>query len=99
MDAIFRIGDVAEILRERVLSGMKADRIVLDPPRDGCGAGVLEGVAALRPERIVYISCNPATQARDVRYLTGCGYRLDLIQPLDMFPQTGHIEVIASLTR
>ena len=92
-------GDVADTLSEFVLSGMKADLIVLDPPRDGCGAGVLERVAALHPERIVYISCNPATQARDVRYLTGCGYGLNLLQPLDMFPQTGHIEVIASLTR
>jgi 23S rRNA (uracil1939-C5)-methyltransferase len=92
-------GDVADTLSEFVLSGMKADLIVLDPPRDGCGEGVLEGVAALCPERIVYISCNPATQARDVRHLTGCGYGLNLLQPLDMFPQTGHIEVIASLTR
>ena len=92
-------GDVADILRQFVLSGMKADLIVLDPPRDGCGEGVLDGVAALRPERIVYISCNPATQARDVRRLAGCGYGLDLLQPLDMFPQTGHIEVIASLNR
>ena len=92
-------GDVGDVLKEFVLSGMKADLIVLDPPRDGCGEGVLETVAALRPERIVYISCNPATQARDVRRLTGCGYGLDLLQPLDMFPQTGHIEVIASLSR
>ena len=92
-------GDVNDILKEFVLSGMKANLIVLDPPRDGCGEGVLERVAALGPERIVYISCNPATQARDVRRLTGCGYGLDLLQPLDMFPQTGHIEVIASLSR
>lgn len=91
-------GDVADVLREFVLSGMKADLVVLDPPRDGCGEGVLEGVAALSPERIVYVSCNPATQARDVRRLAGSGYGLDLLQPLDMFPQTGHIEVIASLS-
>ncbi len=92
-------GDVNDILKEFVLSGMKANLIVLDPPRDGCGEGVLERVAALGPERIVYISCNPATQARDVRRLTVCGYGLDLLQPLDMFPQTGHIEAIASLSR
>lgn len=91
-------GDVADVLRKCSRSGMKADLIVLDPPRDGCAERALEGVVALRPERIVYISCNPATQARDVRYLTGCGYRLHLLQPLDMFPQTSHIEVIASMT-
>jgi 23S rRNA (uracil1939-C5)-methyltransferase len=92
-------GDVADILKGLVLSGRKADLIVLDPPRDGCGKGVLEWLAALRPERIVYISCNPATQARDVRHLAGYGYGLDLLQPLDMFPQTAHIEVVALLTR
>jgi 23S rRNA (uracil1939-C5)-methyltransferase len=92
-------GDVAGVLRGFVLSGMKADLIVLDPPRDGCGGGVVERAAALHPERIVYVSCNPATQARDVRLLAGYGYRLHRLQPLDMFPQTGHIEVVASLTR
>jgi len=92
-------GDVADVLREFVLSGMKADLIALDPPREGCGAGVLEGMAALHPERIVYISCNPATQARDVRLLAGHGYGLRLLRPLDMFPQTAHIEVAALLTR
>jgi 23S rRNA (uracil1939-C5)-methyltransferase len=92
-------GDVADILKGLVLSGRKADLIVLDPPRDGCGKGVMEGLAALRPERIVYISCNPTTQARDVRHLAGCGYGLNLLQPLDMFPQTAHIEVVALLTR
>lgn len=92
-------GDVADVLRECVLSGMKADLVVLDPPRDGCGEGVVEKAAALHPERIVYVSCNPATQARDCRLLAGYGYRLHRLQPLDMFPQTGHIEVVASLTR
>lgn len=92
-------GDVADRLAELVRSGQKADLVLVDPPRDGCGERVLEGLAALLPGRIVYISCNPATQARDLRFLTGYGYRLDLIQPLDMFPQTGHIEAIASLTR
>ena len=78
---------------------MRADVVVLDPPRDGCGEGVLDGVAALRPERIVYVSCNPATQARDIRLLSECGYTLRRLQPLDMFPQTAHIEVVALLTR
>jgi 23S rRNA (uracil1939-C5)-methyltransferase len=98
--AEFLHGDVAAILRREFMARRRtADVIVLDPPRDGCGEGVLEGVAALHPERIVYISCNPATQARDVRLLAGRGYGLKLLRPLDMFPQTGHIEVVALLTR
>jgi 23S rRNA (uracil1939-C5)-methyltransferase len=98
--AEFLHGDVADILRnEFALHRRSADVVVLDPPRDGCGEGVLEGVAALHAKRIVYISCNPATQARDVRRLAGRGYGLRLLQPLDMFPQTGHIEVVALLTR
>jgi 23S rRNA (uracil1939-C5)-methyltransferase len=98
--AEFLHGDVADILRrEFTAHRISVDVIVLDPPRDGCGEGVLEGVAALHPERIVYISCNPATQARDVRFLAGRGYGLRRLQPLDMFPQTGHIEVVALLMR
>jgi 23S rRNA (uracil1939-C5)-methyltransferase len=96
----FLHGEVADILgREFVMRRVRADVVVLDPPRDGCGDGVLEGVAALHPRTIVYISCNPSTQARDVRRLTGFGYGLRHLQPLDMFPQTGHIEVIALLTK
>jgi 23S rRNA (uracil1939-C5)-methyltransferase len=85
--------------REFVGQRRTADVVVLDPPRDGCGEGVLEGVAALHPERIIYISCNPSTQARDVRLLAAKGYGLRLLRPLDMFPQTGHIEVVALLAR
>jgi len=97
--AEFLHGDVADILRNEFAERRRtAEVIVLDPPRDGCGEGVLEGVVALHPERIVYISCNPATQARDVRFLAGRGYGLRLLRPLDMFPQTAHIEVVALLT-
>ncbi len=98
--AEFFTGDVAGVLRDELtLCGLKADVVVLDPPRDGCGGGVIDAVAAIRPERIVYVSCNPATQARDVRLLSGYGYTLRRLQPLDMFPQTAHIEVIALLTQ
>ena len=75
-----------------------ADVVVLDPPRDGCGKGVVDAVSAMRPERIVYVYCNPATQARDVGLLAERGYDLRLLQPLDMFPQTAHVEVIALLS-
>jgi 23S rRNA (uracil1939-C5)-methyltransferase len=95
----FLRGDVADILRrEFVMRRVRAEVVVLDPPRDGCGDGVLDEVAAMRPQKIVYVSCNPSTQARDVRHLADQGYGLDILQPLDMFPQTGHIEVVALLT-
>jgi 23S rRNA (uracil1939-C5)-methyltransferase len=93
-------GDVADVLdREFLRREMKVDVMVLDPPRDGCGREVIEKAAAIGPERIVYVSCNPTTQARDVRRFVECGYTLERLQPLDMFPQTAHIEVIALLTR
>ena len=98
--AEFFQGDVADVLdREFLRRRMKVDVVVLDPPRDGCGGEVIEKVAAIGPERIVYVSCNPATQARDIRRLSECGYALRRLQPLDMFPQTAHIEVVALLTR
>lgn len=97
--AEFLHGDVADILRNEFASHRRtADVVVFDPPRDGCSEGSLEGVAAVRPERFVYVSCNPATQVRDVRLLAGRGYGLRLLRPLDMFPQTAHIEVVALLT-
>jgi 23S rRNA (uracil1939-C5)-methyltransferase len=92
-------GDVAFVLESAFLAcGDGADVVVLDPPRDGCGEGVLAGVAALHPRRIVYVSCNPATLARDIGQLRVYGYLPRRLQPFDMFPQTTHIEVVALLT-
>jgi 23S rRNA (uracil1939-C5)-methyltransferase len=91
-------GDVADMLENQfVARGITVDVVILDPPRDGCGKGVIDVVAAMRPERIVYVSCNPATQARDVLLFAERGFTLCLLQPLDMFPQTAHIEVVALL--
>jgi 23S rRNA (uracil1939-C5)-methyltransferase len=98
--AEFLQGDVADVLdREFVHGQTKVDVVVLDPPRDGCGREVIERAAAIGPERIVYVSCNPATQARDIGDLSERGYALSRLQPLDMFPQTAHIEVVALLAR
>jgi len=93
-------GDVAEILQNIFLEKHQSvNVVVLDPPRIGCSPDVLEGLRRLNPDRIVYISCNPATQARDIRHLLDGGYILKELQPLDMFPQTKHIEVIGLLER
>jgi 23S rRNA (uracil1939-C5)-methyltransferase len=75
------------------------DIIILDPPRSGMHQNTVEDVLKLNPEKIVYISCNPATQARDVKMLAGGGFKLIKIKPVDMFPQTYHIENVALLMK
>lgn len=71
--------------------------LFMDPPRAGSTPEFLRAAAALSPDRIVYISCNPETQVRDVRQLIDCGYRVDAVQPVDMFPHTDHVECVVSL--
>jgi len=91
----FRCGDV-----ERLVPSLPApDVVVLDPPRRGAGPAVLRSIADLGPSRIVYVSCNPATLARDLALLERLSYTTDDVQPVDMFPQTAHVEVVACLSR
>jgi 23S rRNA (uracil1939-C5)-methyltransferase len=78
---------------------LAADVAIVDPPRAGCAAGLLEAVAAIAPAKIVYISCDPATLARDIRMLEGLGYRFAEASPVDMFPHTVHVETVALLER
>ena len=90
-----RAGKVETVLPELEL---RPDAILLDPPRPGCFPSVLTAIAEFRPKSVVYVSCNPATLARDLRILVDAGYRLDHVTPLDMFPQTGHIECVSKLS-
>ena len=94
----FLRGDAGKILSEAFISGKRrVDVLILDPPRTGCDPALLSGIVKLKPDRTVYISCNPATQARDIRHLLDHGFALKSLNPYDMFPQTAHIEVVALL--
>ena len=79
--------------------GIKADVLVLDPPRKGVDHQVVVAALALAPRRVVYVSCDPATMARDLAKLAGGGYQLVEVQPVDMFPHTAHIECVALMER
>jgi tRNA/tmRNA/rRNA uracil-C5-methylase (TrmA/RlmC/RlmD family) len=73
--------------------------VVVDPPRTGLGRDVVERIAALTPQRIVYVSCDPATLARDLAWLAERGYPLTELRAFDAFPMTHHVECVALLTR
>lgn len=98
-NAEFIVGDTAQVMPRLYRDGILPDVIVTDPPRAGCTPVVLETFARMRPARIVYVSCNPATLARDLAILDGLGYRTVKIQPVDMFPMTSHVEVCSKIVR
>jgi len=93
----WRVGDVAEIVAAMAETEQAFDTAVLDPPRSGA-VEALAGLAALRPQRIVYVSCDPATLARDIDRLCAAGYRPQWCQGVDVMPQTSHVEAVAVLT-
>jgi 23S rRNA (uracil1939-C5)-methyltransferase len=95
----FLAGEVRHVLPQLMSEGVQASVVVADPPRAGFHPRALSALATLAPARIVYVSCNPATLARDVGDLARQGYRLQWVQPVDMFPQTPHIEAVARLSR
>lgn len=98
-NAQFFTGDAAKLMPQLYKKGLRPDVIVTDPPRAGCAPQVLKTFAAMQPKRIVYVSCNPASLARDIAILDELGYKTKEIQPVDMFPQTGHVECVALITR
>lgn len=95
----FEAGDVRELLTDLVEDEERIDLAVLNPPRKGCEREVLQQVAELKPQRIVYVSCSPQTLARDLDILAGLGYDCRELQPVDMFPQTPHVENVALIER
>ena len=98
-NARFFAADAGDFMQEMVKEGERADVVVTDPPRAGCSPKFLRSLLALAPSRVVYISCNPETLARDLYTLTRGGYKVRHIQPVDMFPFTDHVECAVCLTR
>ena len=84
---------------EMASQGAKADVVLMDPPRSGSSEELLEAVAHMAPGKVVYISCNPETLGRDLKYLTGRGYKAERAVAVDMFPFTGHVESVVSMSR
>ena len=95
----FITGAAEEVIPDLLTNGLKPDVVFLDPPRRGCELPLLEALITAQIQKIVYISCDPATLARDVKILCNRGYILEIVQPVDMFPMTGHVEVVALLRR
>jgi len=95
----FHVGEAEKIIPEMISQGIKAEVVVVDPPRKGCDKALLEAIAEMSPERIVYVSCDPSTLARDLKILEEMNYETKEVQPVDMFPQTAHIEDVALIAR
>jgi len=98
-NAFFYAGDAFAVTDRLIKAGEKADIAVVDPPRKGCSEALLDTLLHMQPEKILYISCNPATLARDVKFLVENGYGCDTVYPYDLFPQTSHCEVVCALHR
>ena len=98
-NAEFICGEAEKVLPELYKKGIRADVVIVDPPRKGCEEMVLETIADIKPEKVIYVSCNPSTLARDLRILEGYGFKTMEIQPVDMFPFTYHVECVAMINR
>ena len=98
-NAHFLAGDAAAAAQTLADEGITPDVVVLDPPRKGCDAPLLDTVAQMAPVRIVYVSCDPATCARDCRILAEKGYALCSVTPVDLFPRTAHVESVVLMSR
>lgn len=97
-NAHFLCADCSQAVEEFARRGIKPTVIIVDPPRKGCAPEVLAALKAFAPQRLVMISCNPATAARDCKELVRLGFQVNAIQPVDLFPRTGHCETICLLT-
>ncbi len=95
----FFCADAGKAASQLAAEGLHPDVIVLDPPRKGCDEATLSAVVAMSPRRVVYVSCNPSTAARDAKWLETQGYRTEKVQPVDLFPRTKHVETVVLLSK
>lgn len=98
-NAEFYAGKAEVVLPKLYKKNIKANVVIVDPPRKGCEKEVIDTIKSMKPQRVVYVSCNPSTLARDVKLLEEGGYKLTKIQPVDMFPWTHHVETVVGLRR
>ena len=98
-NAAFHAADAGQFMEAMAAKGQTADVVITDPPRAGCSGKFLHSLMKLAPNRVVYVSCNPETLARDLYTLTKGGYKVKKMQPVDMFPFTSHVECVVSLTK
>lgn len=96
-NAEFFVGEAEKVIPWWHKQGIQADVIVVDPPRKGCDEALLNTIIDMKPKRVVYVSCNPATLARDLRILEAGGFETKEVQPVDMFPQTTHVECVSQI--
>ena len=98
-NAEFYCGEAEVIAPRMIADGTTADIVVVDPPRKGCGEKLLSAIGEMKPERLVYVSCDCATMARDAKILREYGYKLNEVHVFDQFPMTGHVETVALLCK
>lgn len=98
-NAEFFTGKAEEVITEKYNEGIAADIIVVDPPRKGCDRELLNTIIKMQPEKVIYVSCDPATMARDIKILGEGGYGVEVIQPFDLFPQTVHVECVVRMQK
>ena len=95
----FFCADAGQAATQLAAEGLHPDVVMLDPPRKGCDEATLSAVVTMSPRRVVYVSCNPSTAARDAKWLEEHGYRAEKVQPVDLFPRTRHCEAVLLLTK
>ena len=95
----FFCADAGQAATQLAAEGLHPDIVMLDPPRKGCDEATLSAVVRMAPRRVVYVSCNPATAARDAAWLEKNGYHTEKVQPVDLFPRTKHVETVVLLSR
>ena len=97
-NAEFVCADASQAAKQLAERGTSPDVVVIDPPRKGCDNSVIEAIAVMSPKKIVYVSCDPETLARDLKIFDSLGYSVEDVTPVDMFPRTSHVETVVLMS-